>query len=337
MKTHTPRHLSADPGHERLVRYLQRRWPQHTLQRLKRLPGGQDAQTEYLLLKPHPGSAAGILRLVLRRYGAATLAWNPQGPARLARVLTFLQQHHPELGAPILCARDLSGRALGSPALFLRWQPGHAQLVVPLPAQRAFVRALAQRLARIHAVPPAALAQLDLPPPEHSLTQQLASAHARLARGEGPAPVAFAHALTQHAPALRRGPTVLLHGDYWPGNVLFFRGHLRSVLDWDQALLGNPLYDVGYCRLDLTLVFGRPAAEHFTQDYATSTQQHLPASQMAPWDLLAASRALPDASPWLPGYVALGQTTLRPAVLRQRLAAFVRAALHALPTIQPLD
>ena len=36
------------------------------------------------------------------------------------------------------------------------------------------------------------------------------------------------------------GPHRLLHGDYWPGNVLWQQGRLAAVLDWEDAALGGP-------------------------------------------------------------------------------------------------
>ena len=48
----------------------------------------------------------------------------------------------------------------------------------------------------------------------------------------------------------------LVHGDYWPGNLLWRRGRLIGVIDWEQPRLGDPTKDVATCRGDLNILFG---------------------------------------------------------------------------------
>lgn len=40
--------------------------------------------------------------------------------------------------------------------------------------------------------------------------------------------------------------TVLVHGDYKPGNTLIKNGELQVVLDWETVHLGDPIEDVGW-------------------------------------------------------------------------------------------
>lgn len=47
--------------------------------------------------------------------------------------------------------------------------------------------------------------------------------------------------------------TTLVHGDFRPGNLLFSGGddlRVTGVLDWETAMLGDPLTDLGYLLLD---------------------------------------------------------------------------------------
>ena len=44
---------------------------------------------------------------------------------------------------------------------------------------------------------------------------------------------------------LETGEPVLCHNDFRLGNLLFNRGRLSVVLDWDFSGMGNPLQDVG--------------------------------------------------------------------------------------------
>ena len=42
-----------------------------------------------------------------------------------------------------------------------------------------------------------------------------------------------------------RTPRTVVHGDYWPGNLLLHRGRVSGVVDWESgALAGEPLRDV---------------------------------------------------------------------------------------------
>jgi aminoglycoside phosphotransferase (APT) family kinase protein len=48
------------------------------------------------------------------------------------------------------------------------------------------------------------------------------------------------------ARAPRSQATVLVHGDYKPGNVLLLDGDVTALLDWELAHLGDPLEDLGW-------------------------------------------------------------------------------------------
>ncbi len=45
---------------------------------------------------------------------------------------------------------------------------------------------------------------------------------------------------------------MLLHGDLWPGNVLWQDGRLVAVVDWEDGAVGAPLIDVASARGDLS-------------------------------------------------------------------------------------
>jgi hypothetical protein len=58
-------------------------------------------------------------------------------------------------------------------------------------------------------------------------------------------------------------PEVLLHRDFRPGNVLWRRGTVSGVVDWQAAGTGPAAADVAHCRVNL-LTFSISAAERFT-------------------------------------------------------------------------
>jgi aminoglycoside phosphotransferase (APT) family kinase protein len=60
-----------------------------------------------------------------------------------------------------------------------------------------------------------------------------------------------------------RLPQVLVHRDFHPGNVLWRRGAVSGVVDWQGACTGPAAADVAHCRVNL-LGFGDGAAQRFT-------------------------------------------------------------------------
>ena len=54
-----------------------------------------------------------------------------------------------------------------------------------------------------------------------------------------------------------------MHRDFHPGNVLWRRGMVTGVVDWQAACTGPAVADVAHCRVNL-LTFGPDAAARFT-------------------------------------------------------------------------
>ena len=59
------------------------------------------------------------------------------------------------------------------------------------------------------------------------------------------------------------GEPVLLHGDFWPENLIWQDGQIKSVLDWEDAALGDPLSDVACTGLELCYAYGDSGADRF--------------------------------------------------------------------------
>tara|TARA_B100000029_G_scaffold271927_1_gene266934 strand:- start:992 stop:1942 length:951 start_codon:yes stop_codon:yes gene_type:complete len=84
------------------------------------------------------------------------------------------------------------------------------------------------------------------------------------------------------------GTRCLIHGDYWPGNLLWRDGCLVAVVDWEDARLGDPLQDLSIARLDLSWSFGHDISQFFTACY--QRQIEVDPVRLAVWDLAAALR-----------------------------------------------
>jgi aminoglycoside phosphotransferase (APT) family kinase protein len=81
----------------------------------------------------------------------------------------------------------------------------------------------------------------------------------------------------------------LLHGDFWPENLIWHEGVVVAILDWEDAALGDPLSDVACCRLELRYKFGKAGSQRFTQAYAG--HRVLDHERLALWQVYVAAAA----------------------------------------------
>jgi aminoglycoside phosphotransferase (APT) family kinase protein len=217
---------------------------------------------------------------------------------------------------------DAEGKVFGQPALAETRLPGRADLS---PADLdVYVTELARALAEVHSVP------VDRRRWRHAASQDgMISRRMK----SGPPAADLAHpdgervwmALAQLWPHVRTHSGSLLHGDYWPGNTLWQRGRLSGVVDWESPAIGDPDAEVGYCRQDLTMLFGREAADRFLVAYESVASRRVGALSF--WDLHAVSKAFPDVVRWLPGYHDLGRTDITPELMVERHQEFIGRAL----------
>ncbi len=79
--------------------------------------------------------------------------------------------------------------------------------------------------------------------------------------------------------------TVLLHGDFWPGNILYQRKALTGIVDWEDASLGSRMADLANARFELRWLWGEEAMRRFTIQYLAASGKQ--ATDLARWDLVA--------------------------------------------------
>ncbi len=91
------------------------------------------------------------------------------------------------------------------------------------------------------------------------------------------------------APQIALNGTVLLHGDFWLGNLLWRGEHLAAIIDWEDAMLGDPLADLGKSRLEVLWALGEGALEWYTAAYQARNPA-LDYSALPFWDLWGALR-----------------------------------------------
>jgi aminoglycoside phosphotransferase (APT) family kinase protein len=118
-----------------------------------------------------------------------------------------------------------------------------------------------------------------------------------------------------------RNRSVLLHGDFWPGNTLWRDGRLVGVIDWEDAAIGDPLADLANARLEVLWASSIEAMHELTRRYAAMTAVDL--ADLPRWDLWADRRLTPRIAEW--GLDPAGERAMRAG-----REAFVRQALERL-------
>jgi aminoglycoside phosphotransferase (APT) family kinase protein len=189
---------------------------------------------------------------------------------------------------------------------------------------------LAAVLAAIHATPVAGLPELptrDDPLPELRTWLPGLPALEDHAAGEAATALRMDEPPAQGGLSLsdRRGPRAarsLLHGDFWPGNVLWQSGEPVAVLDWEDAAIGDPLSDLACARVELACSAGPALAEKFTREYCRLTGCDL--GRLPIWDLYVATAALQYMDHW----------GLEPRALLERRATTAAWQADALARLQ---
>ncbi len=144
------------------------------------------------------------------------------------------------------------------------------------------------------------------------------------AQGEGKIRETLKTAIRSRSP----GPQVLLHGDFWPGNVLWRDGELVCVVDWEDAEIGNPLWDIAVSRSELLFAFGAEAMTSFTDAYQSLSDVDF--ADLPFWDLCAALRPMNCFAEWAGAWPALGRFDVTEATSRARHLDFVARAMEKL-------
>jgi aminoglycoside phosphotransferase (APT) family kinase protein len=292
-----------------LARLIQRLYPEARLMAARPLAGGVSAEVTALDIAYPDGRAE---TLVLRRHGAADLARDPDIAAHEFRLLQVLQAAG--VPAPTPLHLDTSGTILPTPWLLQSFVDGDTEDVPADPDDH--MRQLAEALAAIHRVPAS-----DVP----FLPQQEDQAAALIARprpepDETLAESRLRAALAPAWPPPRSNPPVLLHGDVWPGNLLWRRGRLQAVIDWEDAAIGDPLADLANARLELFIARGEDAMAALTRHYLALSE--IDATALPLWDLWAALRPIAG----LPGW---GLEPDEERRMRERHRAFTSRVLAA--------
>lgn len=88
--------------------------------------------------------------------------------------------------------------------------------------------------------------------------------------------------------------TVLVHGDFKPGNVLFVGDEISALLDWELSHLGDPLEDLGWMTQPLRrreqFVAGMWEEEEIVDFYSSKTGASVSRPRLKWWQVFATFR-----------------------------------------------
>lgn len=266
-------------------RLIQKFDPQSRLLRTWKLAGGVSALVTALEIAQPDGQTQ---KMIVRQHGAADLRSNPHIAADEFKLLQVLKAAR--LATPTPYFFDQSGEIFPTPCIVVEYVEGQTEFA-PTNLDD-FIHQLATHLARIHAVDCSELT--FLPEKEKHYTQKLQEHPAKLDESidEG----RIRQALQAVWPVPQRNPSGLLHGDFWPGNIVWRDGQLAAIIDWEDAALGDPLADLGSTRLEILWAFGLDAMHNFTDLYKSLTP--IDFSNLPYWDLWAALRPAFKISEW---------------------------------------
>lgn len=96
--------------------------------------------------------------------------------------------------------------------------------------------------------------------------------------------------------ALVANRPVVIHGDYWPGNVLWHEGQLAAVIDWEDTHVGDPLADLACARVELLCEYGDDAMEYFTGQYLARGDVAM--DSLSIWEIYVSASALTTMHLW---------------------------------------
>jgi aminoglycoside phosphotransferase (APT) family kinase protein len=192
-----------------------------------------------------------------------------------------------------------------------------------------FVTQIADQLAILHSIR-VNPAELDLPQQAQTLSAKLQQRPATLDHSLQEGRIRDTLEAVWPLPAI--GAPTLLHGDFWPGNLLWQAGKLAAIIDWEDAMIGNPLSDFATTRLDMLWIFGRDALRAFSQRYqeVTHFEDDFALHQLPYWDLVAALRPASRLAVWAEGWPELGRPDITEATMRQAHRWFVDQAFEQL-------
>ena len=303
--------MTESTNYEKLV---QRFEPQSKLIRVWDLKGGVSAQVTALEIEQPDGETK---KMVFRRHGPGNLEYNPEIASDEFRLLQITRASG--LPTPTPYHLDTSRKIFPTPYIVLEYIDGQTDFAPSdLPG---FILEFTKQLARIHQTDSSNQKFSFLPDQSAECADKIWKRPAKLddSIGEG----RIRDALESVWPWPQHNDSVLLHKDFWPGNILWNDGQIAAVIDWEDAQVGDPLGDLASSRLEVLWAFGIDAMDSFTRHYECMTT--LDFTNLPYWDLCAALKPAFRIAEW-------AEDDLEERSMREGHRLFVTQALEKLST-----
>ena len=304
--------MTASIKDRKLEQLVQKIEPQSRLLRDWELKGGVSAQMTAIEIEQPDQQTK---RMIIRRHGAVDLKHNPDIAADEFKLLRILRSAG--LATPAPYYLDQSGEIFPAPYIVIEYIEGTSELAFAPGTD--LIPQLTTQLARIHALDCSKLDVSFLPKQAQRFSKKVSERPTNLDESldEG----RIRDVLEAVGPLSQQNTAVLLHGDFWPGNILWKDGRLIAVIDWEDAALGDPLADIANTRLEILWAFGIDAMHSFTQHYQSMT--NIDFTNLPVWDLFAALRPASKLSEWAADDIAEKR-------MRERHRLFVTQAFEKL-------
>jgi aminoglycoside phosphotransferase (APT) family kinase protein len=290
--------------------HLLRSWP---------LKGGISAEMTAFELVLADGATRA---LVLRRPGIAAFQHNPGGIAAEFKLLSLLDPLG--LSTPRPWHLFAPGELCATSALVIEYIEGQPDFSPGRPDETTVQ--MAAQLARFH--------HLDCRQPDLTF---LPGQPIHLNEIIGPSPRRPDNSMQEERiratlnaawPFPHPNQPRLLHGDYWPGNILWQDGQLVGVIDWEDAMRGDPLADLALSRLDIRWIYGAQAMDAFTAQYLSQSASDL--RDLPYWDLCAALRLVrlagANLTEWAAFFLPYGRMDISEQSIRSAYTSFINDA-----------
>lgn len=265
--------------------------PKSTLISITPADGSFSNYTHILSARSRDGE---LDRVVVRRY--KVFGDYDRGEKARREFNTFRLLNQYKIPAPEALFLDEKGDVLGIPGIVTRFVDGKLIMDTHPSDPLNWARKLARTLARIHSIP---CGKVEL--------SYLLDGNAEVAwvvKFDSPPPYMQAYLggveiwqlMCDQYPKLETDTPVLLHIDYWTGNILWHENEISAVIDWEEAAYGDPAVDVAYARMNILLMGLPDAADEFLRVYELETGRAL--KNMAFWELAASVRPMIDPEDW---------------------------------------
>ena len=312
--------FTEDQKFEQLVQKIA---PQSKLLRTWPLKGGISAEMTALEIERPDGQTS---RMIVRRPGEGSLKQNPHAAKDEFKLLQMTQSLG--LATPTPFQLDQSGQIFATPYLVIEYIEGKPEFA---PANLAdFILQLATHLAKIHRVDGSNPDLAFLPKQAKGFAGNFGKRPPKVDKSldEG----RIRATLASVWPLPQRNAAVLLHGDFWPGNILWQADKLVAVIDWEDAKLGDPLTDFAISRLDLLWIFGIDAMHSFTHHY--QSMMAIDYTNLPYWDLGAALRLVrlagSNLAEWAAFFPPFGRHDITEQTMRENYRFFITQAFEKL-------